>query len=69
MKYEKLIKIIKESSTSGSTSSASIATAVSGSSKILRRNPTEGSIGVGFDAEGDWGIYEKPSKKSSKSKK
>lgn len=69
MKYETLIKIIKESSTSGATSSANIATSVNGTGSVLRRNNIENCIGVGFDSDGDWGIYEKPSKKSNKSKK
>lgn len=70
MKYENLLKIIKETATAGSTCSANIAVSINSDSKnILRRNGsgTKGTIGVGFDADGDWGIYPKP-KKNKKEK-
>lgn len=67
MKHNNLLKRINECASSGSTSAASIATVTKGNGSVIRRSP-EGAIGVGFDPEKDWGIYEKPKKRSKKEK-
>lgn len=63
MKYREIIakrpreKGISETASSGSTSAASVATVPS----------ALGGLGVGFDPNGDWGIYQH--KKNKKNKK
>lgn len=67
MKHNDLLKIIKECSSSGSTGSASIASVSGTVGKTIKRYPEgEGPIGVGFDPDGDWGIYQKPKKNKKK---
>jgi hypothetical protein len=51
-------EIFKETASSGGTASGSVATNVGG-----MQDPTPGSLGVGFDASGDQGIYGKTKKK------
>lgn len=64
MKHNNLLKIIKENSSSGSTGAASIASVNGTIGKTIKRYPDgEGPIGVGFDPDGDWGIYKKPKNK------
>jgi hypothetical protein len=56
-------EIFKETASGGATASGSVATNVGG-----MKDPTPGSLGVGFDASGDQGIYG-ASKKKPKAKK
>lgn len=52
MRWKEILNYkLNETSTSGSTSSGNVATAV-------------GGLGAGFDPNGDYGIYEKNRKKS-----
>lgn len=60
MRYKELI----ESSTAGATCASNIAIVPGNTGKVIKRP----GIGAGFDADGDYGIYE-PSKKKSKNKK
>ena len=70
MKYKNLLKIINEHATGGATCSANIATCISGSGNVLSRsNRSSESLGVGFNPNGDWGIYEPKKKKTNKENK
>jgi hypothetical protein len=51
-------EIFKETASSGGTSSGCVATNVGGT-----QAPAPGSLGVGFDASGDQGVYGKAKKK------
>lgn len=57
MRYSNLIKILNETSTSGSTGAASIATCINSNFPMLKRPSYEGSLGVGFNPNGHKGIY------------
>jgi hypothetical protein len=61
----KEIIYLKETSTAGSTSAGNVATVVQQMGGIQRRPP----IGVGFDPNGDWGVYQSSNEKQKKSKK
>lgn len=50
MKWIEIKRSLQESSTAGSTSAGNVASSVSG-------------LGVGFDPDGDHGIYDKKTKK------
>lgn len=63
MKYKNLLKIIKESASIGSTCAANISVSPSNLGFISRN-----SIGVGFDPDGDYGVYPNPKKKKDKKK-
>lgn len=56
-------EIFKETASAGATASGNVATNVGG-----MKEPTSGSLGVGFDASADHGIYEKPKKKPAAKK-
>lgn len=55
---------IAENATCGATGAASVASTVGGSA-----NPTAGALGIGFDPNGHWGIYEPNRKKKTKNVK
>ena len=59
MRYKELL----ETSTAGATSSGNIAIVPGNTGKVIKRP----GIGAGFDADGDYGIYE-PSKNKKKKK-
>lgn len=59
MKYSNLLKIINESSSIGSTCAANVAVSPNSIGFIKR-----GSLGVGFNPNGDYGIYSKPIKEN-----
>lgn len=63
MKYNNILKIINENTSAGATCAGNIAVAVN----PLSQSVISRSIGVGFDPDGNWGVYE-PAKKDKQKK-
>jgi len=55
-------EIVSETASGGATASGNVASVVGSLGTARREQP----LGAGFDPNGDYGIYEKPKKKSKK---